>query len=43
MNRPEEQQRRIGKIMVGAMWLLLLGLLTLFFNHPAKSFSTMIH
>ena len=33
MNRPEEQQRRIGKIMVGAMWLLLLGLLTLFFNH----------
>ncbi len=32
MSRPEEQQRRIGKIMVGAMWLLLLGLLTLFFN-----------
>ena len=32
MSRPEEQQRRIGKIMVGAMWLLLLGLLTVFFN-----------
>jgi len=32
MSQPEEQQRRIGKIMVGAMWLLLLGLLTLFFN-----------
>ena len=32
MKRPEEQQRRIGKFMVGAMWLLLLGLLTLFFN-----------
>jgi aspartyl protease family protein len=32
MSRPEEQQRRLGKIMVGAMWLLLLGLLTLFFN-----------
>jgi len=33
MTQPEEQQRRIGKIMVGAMWLLLLGLLTLFFNN----------
>jgi aspartyl protease family protein len=33
MSRPEEQQRRFGKIMVGAMWLLLLGLLTLFFNN----------
>ena len=33
MSRPEEQQRRVGKIMVGAMWLLLLGLLTLFFNN----------
>ena len=33
MSQPEEQQRRIGKIMVGAMWLLLLGLLTLFFNN----------
>ena len=32
MSRPEEQQRRIGKIMVGAMWLLLVGLLTVFFN-----------
>lgn len=32
MNQPEQQQRRIGKVMVGAMWLLLLGLLTLFFN-----------
>ena len=32
MSRPEEQQRRIGKIMVGAMWLVLLGLLTVFFN-----------
>ena len=32
MSRPEEQQRRIGKFMVGAMWLVLLGLLTVFFN-----------
>jgi len=32
MTQPVEQQRRIGKLMVGAMWLLLLGLLTLFFN-----------
>ena len=32
MNQPEDQQRRIGKLMVGAMWLLLLGLLTLFFT-----------
>ncbi|MDH3948087.1 MAG: retroviral-like aspartic protease family protein [Gammaproteobacteria bacterium] len=32
MTNPAEQQRRWGKIMVGAMWLLLLGLLTLFFN-----------
>ena len=32
MTHPTDQQRRIGKIMVGAMWLLLLGLLTLFFN-----------
>ena len=32
MTNPAEQQRRIGKFMVGAMWLLLLGLLTLFFN-----------
>lgn len=32
MSQPEEQQRRIGKFMVGAMWLLLLGLLTVFFN-----------
>jgi aspartyl protease family protein len=33
MTNPAEQQRRWGKIMVGAMWLLLLGLLTLFFNN----------
>jgi aspartyl protease family protein len=32
MSKPEDQQRRIGKVMVGATWLLLLGLLTLFFN-----------
>ena len=32
MTNPAAQQRRIGKFMVGAMWLLLLGLLTLFFN-----------
>ncbi len=32
MTDPAEQQRRWGKYMVGAMWLLLLGLLTLFFN-----------
>ena len=32
MTNPAEQQRRWGKYMVGAMWLLLLGLLTLFFN-----------
>lgn len=32
MTNPAAQQRRWGKIMVGAMWLLLLGLLTLFFN-----------
>ncbi len=32
MSKAEEQQRRMGKVMVGAMWLVLLGLLTLFFN-----------
>jgi len=32
MTDPAEQQRRWGKFMVGAMWILLLGLLTLFFN-----------
>ncbi len=32
MTDPAEQQRRWGKLMVGAMWLLLLGLLTLFFS-----------
>lgn len=32
MTNPAEQQRRLGKFMVGAMWLLLLGLLTLFFK-----------
>ena len=32
MTDPANQQRRIGKFMVGGMWLLLLGLLTLFFS-----------
>ena len=32
MSKAENQQRRMGKFMVGAMWLVLLGLLTLFFN-----------
>jgi aspartyl protease family protein len=32
MSKTEDQQRRMGKFMVGAMWLLLLGLLTLFFS-----------
>ena len=32
MTDPAEQQRRWGKFMVGAMWLLLLSLLTVFFN-----------
>ena len=32
MTNPAEQQRRWGKIMVGAMWVLILGLLTLFFS-----------
>ena len=32
MTDPAEQQRRWGKIMVGAMWLVLLGLLTVFFS-----------
>jgi aspartyl protease family protein len=32
MTNPAEQQRRWGKIMVGAMWVLVLGLLTLFFS-----------
>jgi aspartyl protease family protein len=32
MTNPAEQQRRWGKFMVGAMWLVLLGLLTLFFS-----------
>lgn len=34
MTNPEEEQeqRRWGKFMVGAMWILLLGLLTLFFG-----------
>jgi len=29
---PQEHQQRIGKIMIYAMWLVLLGLLALFFN-----------
>lgn len=32
MNSPEQQQRKIGKSMVFAMWLVLLALLTLFFD-----------
>lgn len=32
MSHPVDQQRRWGKFMVGAMWLVLLGLLTLFFS-----------
>ncbi len=32
MNHPADQQRRWGKFMVVAMWLVLLGLLTLFFS-----------
>ncbi len=32
MPSPEQQQRKIGKSMVLAMWLIILGLLTLFFN-----------
>jgi aspartyl protease family protein len=33
MTSPEQQQRKIGKGMVLAMWLILLGMLTLFFNN----------
>ena len=32
MNEPEQQQQKIGKSMVFAMWLVLLALLTLFFD-----------
>ncbi len=32
MNSPEQQQQKIGKSMVFAMWLVLLALLTLFFD-----------
>jgi aspartyl protease family protein len=32
MSEPQHQQKRIGKSMIIAMWLILLGLLTLFFN-----------
>lgn len=32
MNSPEQQQRKIGKSMVFAMWLVILALLTLVFD-----------
>ncbi|MFP3874057.1 MAG: TIGR02281 family clan AA aspartic protease [Thiohalophilus sp.] len=32
MNSPEQQQQKIGKSMVFAMWLVILALLTLFFD-----------
>lgn len=37
MPSPEQQQRNIGKSMVIAMWLIILGLLTLFFNNQLEN------
>ena len=33
MSDPQQQQHAMGKSMVFAMWLIILGLLTLFFNN----------